>query len=363
MSEILLSIDSSQIRIVNDLITELENLCKENNLSKEETKLTMLNMFKSAYPTYEYETADKIERARLVEKIYKNIDNIKTNLNSFLYKKEELEATADNSETEPQSEEAIGDSLQEPETPLDHSSYLILPVRLLEALLKTAGNKKDNPHRMHLQSIGISTKNKMIFSTNGKIYLGLYDTEFSLGLEATANSMSIDNIDKIPNPNPQLIMPDVLLYAEDVKIFLKSLKTLATEDKKVSKNSCLLKYTPANLDEDLPTLTLYSSNKALKKEVLAFNDDDTSFMTYKFIEVCLNVDYLNEHISDKNDTDAILDISYLTTLLDAYKKLTLNDYLDFSKFFLVEDKETDFKGKHYHDADHNLIAGIACVRK
>ena len=338
MSEILLQIDSFQFRQVNNLITELENLCKENNLTKEETKLTMLNMFKSAYPTYEYETADKIERAKLVEKIYKNIDNIKTNLNSFLYKKE--------AQTEPETEPEIS---TQSETPLDHSSYLILPVRLLEALLKTAGNKKDNPHRMHLQSIGISTKNKMIFSTNGKIYLGLYDVDFSL------------DIDNMTNPNPQLIMPDVLLYAEDVKIFLKSLKTLATEDKKVSKNSCLLKYTPANLDEDLPNLTLYSSNRALKKEVLAFNDDDTSFMTYKFTETCLNVDYLNENITDKND--AILDINYLTTLLDAYKKLTLNDYLDFSKFLHIADKETDFKGKMYHDADRNLIAGIACVRK
>lgn len=350
MSEILLSIDSFQIRQVNNLLTELENLCKENNLSKEETKLTMLNMFLFAYPTYEYETADKMERARLVDKIYKNIDNIKTNLNSFLYKKEELaevEATADNiTETPIQ-------SAPETETPpaqLDHSSYLILPVRLLEALLKTAGNKKDNPHRMHLQSIGISTKNKMIFSTNGKIYLGLYDTEFSPDIDCQDKTL-----------NPHLIMPDVLLYAEDVKIFLKSLKTLATEDKKVDKNLCLLKYTPANLDEDLPNLTLYSSNRALKKEVLAFNDDDTSFMTYKFTETCLNVNYLNEHTTDKND--AILDINYLTTLLDAYRKLTLNDYLDLSKFLHIEDEETDFKGKMYHDTDRNLIAGIACVRK
>ena len=346
MSEILLSIDSFQIRQVNELITELQNLCKENNLSKEETKLTMLNMFKSAYPTYEYETADKMERVRLVDKIYKNINHLKTNLNSFLYKKEELaqvETTPIQSapETEPETQT---------ETPLDHSSYLILPTRLLEALLKVAGNKKYNPHRMHLQSIGISTKNKMIFSTNGKIYLGLYDTEFSPDIDCQDKSL-----------NPHLIMPDVLLYAEDVKIFLKSLKTLATEDKKVDKNLCLLKYTPANLDEDLPTLTLYSSNRALKKEVLAFNDDDTSFMTYKFTETFLNVDYLNEHIVDKND--AILDISYLTTLLDAYRKLTLNEYLDFSKFLLIEDEETDFKGKMYHDTDRNLIAGIACVRK
>lgn len=354
MSEILLSIDSFQIRKVNELIIELENLCKENNLSKEETKLTLLNMFKSAYPTYEYETADKMKRAKLIEKIYKNIDNIKTNLNSFLYKKEELaevEATADNLEPPPAQIELETETKPLDNTqPNDNSSYLILPTILLEALLKTAGNKKDNPHRMYLQTIGISTKNKMIFSTNGKIYLGLYDADFSL------------DINDLTNPNPQLIMPDVLLYAEDVKIFLKSLKTLATEDKKVSKNSCLLKYTPPALDEETPTLTLYSSNRALKKEVLVFNDNDTSFMTYKFIETCLNVDYLNEHISDKND-DVILDISYLTTLLDAYKKLTLNEYLDFSKFLHIEDTETDFKGKMYHDTDRSLIAGIACVRK
>ena len=358
MTEILLSIDSFQIRKVNELIIELENLCKENNLSKEETKLTLLNMFLFAYPTYEYETADKMERARLVDKIYKNIDYIKTNLNSFLYKKEELEATADNLEAPPAQIELEnrGETLApqtetkplDNTTPNDNSSYLILPTRLLEALLKTAGNKKDNPHRMYLQTIGISTKNKMVFSTNGRIYLGLYDTEFTFEK-------------RLPNPNPYLIMPDVLLYAEDIKIFLKSLKTLATEDKKVSKNSCLLKYTPPAPDEETPTLTLYSSNQALQKEVLVFNDNDTSFMTYKFIETYLNVDYLNEHIVDKND--AILDINYLTTLLDAYKKLTLNDYLDFSKFLHIEDKETDFKGKFYYDTDRSLIAGIAAVRE
>ena len=362
MTEILLSIDSFQIRKVNELIIELENLCKENNLSKEETKLTLLKMFLFAYPTYEYETADKMERARLVDKIYKNIDNIKTNLNSFLYRKEEeteLEATADNLEAPPAQIELEnrGETLA-PQTetkpldntqPNDNSSYLILPTRLLEALLKVAGNKKDNPHRMYLQTIGISTKNKMVFSTNGRIYLGLYDADFSL------------DINDLTNPNPQLIMPDVLLYAEDIKIFLKSLKTLATEDKKVSKNSCLLKYTPPAPDEETPTLTFYSSNMALQKEVLVFNDNDTSFMTYKFIETYLNVDYLNEHITDKND--AILDINYLTTLLDAYRKLTLNDYLDFSKFLHIEDKETDFKGNFYYDTDRSLIAGIACVRK
>ena len=353
MSEILLQIDSYQIRQVNNLITELENLCKENNLSKEETKLTMLNMFLFAYPTYEYETADKMERARLVDKIYKNINHIKTNLNSFLYKKEETPPAQSEEEeikpldnnSEPQTEPEI--QSETPPAPLDHSSYLILPTRLLEALLKTAGNKKDNPHRMHLQSIGISTKNKMIFSTNGKIYLGLYDTEFSPDIDCQDKSL-----------NPHLIMPDVLLYAEDVKIFLKSLKY---EDKKVDKNLCLLKYTPPAPDEETPTLTLYSSNRALKKEVLAFNDDDTSFMTYKFTETYLNVNYLNEHITDKND--AILDINYLTTLLDAYKKLTLNEYLDLSKFLHIEDAETDFKGKMYHDTDRSLIAGIACVRK
>lgn len=327
--------EHNKINEVIKLITEIENLCAENDLSKEETKATMLNIIKSCsaeqtqtqtteggeslppspssthsstsftYPSYPSSKEDKI---KLFEHMYERLDDIIANLRSYL--------------------------------PLNnYSSYLTLPTKLLESLVKTAGKQKDNSkfysHKLHLQTICISTRNKIIFSTDGSMYFGAYQTDF-----ATPTSADI---------------PDLLLFVDDISWFLKELNSSPTLDK----SSCLLKYTPPSKDEDIPHITLYSMDKTVEKSVLSFNNDDILYLTHTFTETFLNVEYLKNNRQAVANDDITLAIRYMSRMLDIIKKLDCQ-YFDFSKFIHISEPSDS---KVYIDEDKKFIIGIAGMRK
>lgn len=336
--------EHNKINEVIKLITEIENLCAENDLSKEETKATMLNIIKSCsaeqtqtqtteggeslppspssthsstsftYPSYPSSKEDKI---KLFEHMYERLDDIIANLRSYL--------------------------------PLNnYSSYLTLPTKLLEALVKTAGKQKDNSkfysHKLHLQTVCISTRNKIIFSTDGSMYFGAYQTDFT-----TSTSLPFADI------------PDLLLFVDDISWFLKELNSSPTSDK----SSCLLKYTPPSKDEEIPHITLYSMDKTLQKSVLSFNNDDILYLTHRFTETLLNVDYLKENSEAEAIADnqaVVLAIRYMSRMLDIIKKLDCQ-YFDFSKFIYVSETSSAPESKVYIDEDKKFIIGIAGMRK